>query len=60
MSKKLQVSELADVATKGGAVGVASYLLSTWNIDRCCVYGRVQREGQRSAIRLGCVLRGCS
>lgn len=33
MSKKLQVSELADVATKGGAVGVASYLLSTWNVD---------------------------
>lgn len=33
MSKKVQVSELADVATKGGAVGVVSYLLSTYNVD---------------------------
>lgn len=33
MSKKVQVSDLADVATKGGVVGVISYLFSTWNID---------------------------
>lgn len=33
MSKKLQVSELADVATKGGLVGVVSYLFATWEID---------------------------
>lgn len=33
MSKKVQISDLADVATKGGVVGVISYLFSTWNID---------------------------
>lgn len=33
MSKKVQVSDLADVATKGGVVGVISYLFSTWNVD---------------------------
>lgn len=33
MSKKLQVSALADTATKGGAVGVVSYLFATWEID---------------------------
>lgn len=31
MSKNVQT--LADVATKGGAIGVVSYLLSTWNVD---------------------------
>ena len=33
MSKKLQMSVLADVATKGGVVGVVSYLFATWEID---------------------------
>jgi len=33
MAKKLKVSDLADVATKGGAVGVVSYLLSVWELD---------------------------
>jgi hypothetical protein len=33
MDKKISVSSIADVATKGGIAGVISYLLSTWNID---------------------------
>lgn len=33
MSKKVQVSDLADVATKGGVVGIVSYLFATWDID---------------------------
>jgi len=33
MSKKIKVSDLADVATKGGAVGVLSYLFAVWEID---------------------------
>jgi len=33
MSKKLDESELAEVATKGGAIGVVSYLFSVWNVD---------------------------
>lgn len=33
MSKKVTVSAIADVATKGGVVGVVSYLFATWEID---------------------------
>lgn len=33
MSKKVTVSALADVATKGGVVGLVSYLFATWEID---------------------------
>lgn len=33
MSKKVNLTDLADVATKGGVVGLVSYLFATWNID---------------------------
>lgn len=33
MDKKISVSNIADIATKGGVAGVISYLLSTYNID---------------------------
>lgn len=33
MAKKVNVSELKDVATKGGAIGVVSYLMSTYEVD---------------------------
>lgn len=33
MAKKVNVSELTDVATKGGAIGVVSYLMSTYEVD---------------------------
>ena len=33
MSRKINVSDIKDVATKGGAVGVVSYLMSTWEVD---------------------------
>lgn len=33
MSKKINVVDIKDVATKGGAIGVVSYLMSTWEID---------------------------
>ena len=32
MAKKVNVSELKDVATKGGAIGVVSYLMSTYEV----------------------------
>lgn len=33
MSKKINVSDICDVATKGGVVGLVSYVLSTYEID---------------------------
>lgn len=33
MSKKINMSEITDVATKGGTIGVVSYLMATWEID---------------------------
>ena len=33
MSKKINVVDIKDVATKGGAIGVVSYLMSTWEVD---------------------------
>lgn len=33
MSKKINVIDIKDVATKGGAIGVVSYLMSTWEVD---------------------------
>lgn len=33
MSRKIYIPQLADVATKGGAAGVVSYLLSEWGVD---------------------------
>lgn len=33
MSNKLKVAALADTATKGGAAGIVSYLLSFWELD---------------------------
>ena len=33
MAKQIKPAELADVATKGGVLGVISYLFSTYNVD---------------------------
>jgi len=33
MSKKINVNDIKDVATKGGAVGLVSYFLATLEID---------------------------
>jgi len=33
MSNKINVVDIKDVATKGGAIGVVSYLMSTWEVD---------------------------